>query len=159
MLMKCTFANTGTYTFTYRDEAGNTGSNTATVTRIDRIPPTCDVQYSTTSPTNQSVVATLTGCSKAVRVDGNSIFYTFENNGNYTFTFTDYAGNTGSTPASVNRIDKIKPEITNLTYVPSTPTNQNVTVTFTASEPIFRPAGRSGADTGTVFSRIFEANT
>jgi hypothetical protein len=48
-----------------------------------------------------------------------------------------------------------------LTYTPSagTRTSGNVTVTLTASEPIFQPLGRSGSSTGEVFTRVFSANT
>lgn len=72
---------------------------------IDTIVPTASVTYSITWTTNQNVVATITGFSEAITWL-NATGYTFTVNGTFTFTFEDIAGNTGSTTATVNWIDK-----------------------------------------------------
>ena len=75
------------------------------------------------------------------------------------FTIMDLVGNTGAVNIFINRIDKIPPEATSLIYSPSTFTNQDVEVILTTNERVRKPAGRSGAATGTVFTKIYTANT
>jgi len=66
--------------------------------------------YSADTRVNTGVMATLTGCSKPVTVTNNSgMDYLFADNGDFTFYFIDSYGNTGSTEATVNIIDKIAP--------------------------------------------------
>ena len=103
-----TFTNNGTFTFNFVDVAGNTGSTTATVSNIDKVAPTWIISYSTTWTTNGNVIATLTWLSESVTITNNgwSSNYTFTDNGTFTFNFSDAAGNTGSTTATVNNIDK-----------------------------------------------------
>jgi hypothetical protein len=100
-----TFASNGTFIFNFRDAAGNTGSATATVTNIDKTAPTATVSYSTTDPTNGTVIATITPSENVtVTSVGASLTHTFNANGDYTFTFVDAAGNTGSITATVSNI-------------------------------------------------------
>ena len=55
-----TFTENGTFTFTFIDNlTGLEGSAVAKVDWIDKISPTATIEYSTTSPTNRSVIATL----------------------------------------------------------------------------------------------------
>jgi hypothetical protein len=70
---------------------------------------------------------------------GMNVDYLFTGNGYYQFTFADGAGNTGVATAFVDRIDTLPPVITNLTYTPSSATNQDVLVTLTTDEPIQTP--------------------
>ncbi|MNI35690.1 Xyloglucanase Xgh74A precursor [compost metagenome] len=74
---------------------------------IDKIAPTATVTYSTTSPTNKDVVATITP-SETVTVTNNcgSTSYTFTANGSFTFEFRDGAGNKGTATATVSNIDR-----------------------------------------------------
>ena len=90
-----TFTANGSFTFNFTDTAGNTGSITATVNNIDKSSPTATVSYSTASPTNGNVTATITP-SESVTITNNSGLdnYTFTANGSFTFNFTDAAGNT-----------------------------------------------------------------
>jgi|GEM_PF-7055766 len=106
------FTDNGTFTFQFRDAAGNIGTALATVSNIDRTAPTATVAYSTTAPTNQDVVVTINP-SEAVTVTNNngSLTRTFTANGSYTFEFKDAAGNTGSVTATVNNIDKVAPVV------------------------------------------------
>ncbi len=111
-----TFTENGSFTFDFRDAAGNTTTKTVTVTNIDKAAPTGTVTLSTTAPTNQNVTATLTP-SEAVTVTNNngSLVYDFTQNGSFTFQYRDAAGNTGSSTVTVNNIDKIAPTAT-VTY-------------------------------------------
>ena len=54
-----TFTENGKFTFEFEDEKGTKGTSTAKVDWIDREKPTATIEYSTTSFTNQTVVATL----------------------------------------------------------------------------------------------------
>ena len=102
-----TFTWNGSFIFTYIDQAGNTGSTTATVSNIDKVAPSWVISYSTTWATNGNVIATLTWLSESVTITNNgwSSNYTFTDNWVFTFSFVDAAGNTGSATATVNNID------------------------------------------------------
>ncbi len=118
------------------DLAGNTSAESSiNITNIDRVAPTATVIYSTTALTNQNVVATITP-SEPVTITNNGGLdtYTFSENGTFTFTFIDAAGNTGSVVVAVNNIDKTPPIAP--TFIASTinATNQDVTVTITYPE-------------------------
>lgn len=53
------FTKNGSFTFTFVDDAGVEGSATATVSWIDKTPPTATIEYSTTSISSHTVIATL----------------------------------------------------------------------------------------------------
>ncbi len=101
---------------------------------VDSVAPTATVGYSTTAATNQNVTATLTP-SETILVtnNGGDPSYTFTSNGSFEFTFTDLAGNSATTTATVSNIDKTAPIITVASYT-TTPTNQDITVTATTNE-------------------------
>jgi hypothetical protein len=111
-LTSYTFTQNGSFTFTFVDAVGNTGSVVVTVANIDKVAPTATVAYNTTAPTNQVVVATITA-NEAITItnNGGSTSYTFTQNGSFTFNFVDAAGNTGSVIATVTNIDKIAPTL------------------------------------------------
>lgn len=69
------------------------------------------ISYSTTEATNENVIATviLTDSGTVVTNNEGNIDYTFTGNGSFTFTFLYSNGSTGSSTASVNRIDKTPP--------------------------------------------------
>jgi hypothetical protein len=122
----------GTYTVSgvIHDLAGNPTTVTyKLIVAGDRVTPTATVAYSTTNPTNQDVVATITP-SETVTGD---LTHTFTDNGSFTFNFTDLAGNKGSVVATVSNIDKVAPVITLGSYT-TTPTNQDITVTATTDK-------------------------
>ena len=98
--------------------------------------PTGTVSYSTTSLTNQDVVATFTPYSDAQVVNNEgSNTYTFTENGTFTFELVNSSGKTGSVTAKVDWIDKEIPTAT-LTYSPETTTNGEVLVTVNPSEEV-----------------------
>jgi hypothetical protein len=65
--------------------------------------------------------------------DGN-YFYTFTENEQFTFIYSDDAGNSDSVTASVDWIDKKAPTM-EVAYSEESLTNQDVVVTFTGSDP------------------------
>ncbi len=109
---KYLFTENGTFTFEYMDKAGNIGKTTATVKNIDREDPTAMITYSTLENTDEPVVATLVEESEYITItnNGGSKSYTFTENGEFTFTFKDSAGNTSTKTANVTWINEKKPE-------------------------------------------------
>ena len=101
-----TFTGNWTFDFTFSDLAGNTGSYTATVDRIDKSPVTGTIVYDITGATNTDVIAEITWFNKTGVTITSSWTYTFTGNGIYTFTYIDSYGNTWEDIATVSRIDK-----------------------------------------------------
>lgn len=133
------FDANSSFTFMFKDEAGNIGQVQATVTKIDKIAPTGYVTYSKTSWTNQDVVATLVASDDknsviVVNNEGNSA-YTFTENGEFVFEFKDEAGNIATAKAETAIIDK---QVPTLTYTLSTtdPTPFSVFATVLADERV-----------------------
>jgi len=73
------------------------------------------------------VIATLTGCSEEVIIPDTT--HTFTSNGDFTFTFTDAAGNAGSAFSTVDYIDKTAPSLTDVTTSTQAPTSGDVILT------------------------------
>jgi len=142
------FKENGTFIFEFVDRVGNKGTATAVVNNINKVAPTAKVTYSTTSPTNQNVVATLTGISKDITITNNNgkNVYTFTKNGSFTFEFVDKAGNKGTVTAVVNNIDRIAPTA-KVTYSTTNPTNKNVTVALKNASEEIRITNNNGKDT------------
>ena len=114
-----TFTENGEFTFEFVDEDGQTGSATAKVDWIDKVIPTVEVVFSTTEPTNEEVVATLTGSKPNMTVlsddvpvatnpDGSRTI-TFEENDSVEVVFQDAVGNVGRKTITVDWIDKTAP--------------------------------------------------
>ncbi|MGE5416597.1 MAG: hypothetical protein ACM3UZ_07530, partial [Acidobacteriota bacterium] len=131
-----TFTDNGSFTFQFKDQAGNIGSATATVTWIKAGTLTATINYSTKVATNGNVTASLV-TSKPVTITNNYGYsnYTFSNNGSFTFQYKDSSGNPGSATATVDWIDKIPPSAT-ITYNPPTATSGVVVATIVSKEPI-----------------------
>ncbi len=123
-----TFTENWTHTFEFEDLAGNSWEAIATVDRIDKVAPTCDIEYSTTWRTNQDVLAYLTWCSEEITTEETG--YTFAENWTHTFEFQDLAGNTWEATATVDRIDKVKPTC-DVSYSTTWATTWNVVATLT----------------------------
>jgi hypothetical protein len=82
----------------------------------------------------------------------------FTTNTSEIVNYSDLAGNTGQTTATVNRIDTTAPQSISLTYAPATATNQDVVATLITNEPIQTPSGRTPIDQ-TTFTKRYTANT
>ena len=105
---------------------------TATVTWIDKINPTAQINYSTEALTNKDVIVTLVNASEEITITNNNgnNSYTFTDNGTFTFEFVDKAGNTGTAIAEVTWIDKTAPTA-EIVYNITTQTSEPVTATLT----------------------------
>ena len=144
------FADNGSIIFEFTDSLGNTGSATATVNHIDKLAPTYTITYSPASLTNQDVVATIGLSDGTVTSEGGNT-HTFAENGSFTFEFADSVGNTGSSVADVDWIDKTAPTAT-FTYSIIVPTNQDVVATLLVSEAV------TVTNNGESSTRIFTEN-
>ena len=123
---------TGTFTFEFINEIGNTGTAVAKVDWIDKKVPNAKISYDIEKATNQPVVATIRFDKENVTITNNEgkNTYTFTDNKEFTFEFVDEAGNTGTAVAKVDWIDKTLPVAT-ITYNTTEPTNQDVVAEIT----------------------------
>lgn len=140
-----TFTENGEFTFEFVDEDGQTGSATAKVDWIDKVIPTVEVVFSTTEPTNEEVVATLTGSKPNMTVlsddvpvatnpDGSRTI-TFEENDSVEVVFQDAVGNVGLKTITVDWIDKTAPTA-EISYSTLHLTDEPVTAEMTPSEEV-----------------------
>lgn len=141
-----TFDKNGSFTFTATDLAGNTSEKTVTIDNIDKVAPEAGVEYSTTSPINTDVVATIKASEEVSYTNLDELpetilfneedeTLTFTENGTFELKFVDRAGNPGSVPVSVENIDKTAP-VGSLTFSTTDWTNEDVTVTVKTTEPV-----------------------
>lgn len=108
--LKYEFIDNGEFTFEFIDRAGNRGTATAKVDWIDMSSPIATLSYSKNTLTNQNVTVTV-DFNESANVTNNdrNKTYTFEENGEFTFEFSDKAGNKGEITAKVTWIDKVAP--------------------------------------------------
>lgn len=128
-----TFNGNGSYTFSFNDEAGNTGSIAASVDKIDKIAPDGYLTYSSYTWTNKDVVATLHASDNLSGAE--DMTYTYTQNGAYAFELYDKAGNSTSFSSSFDRIDKTAPIVT-LEYTPPVKTPFNVFARASSDEAV-----------------------
>jgi len=161
-----TYANNITTTVSFVDLVGNANSTGIQITWIDTdAPSVMSVVYTPSTATSGDVEVTIT-INKSVRKpsdwSGNltdTIFTkVYTGNESESFTITDLVGNTGRVEVQITRIDKLAPEAVTVVYNPSIFTNMDVEVLLTTTEWIWKPIGRSGSITGTVFTKIYDAN-
>lgn len=118
------------------DTAGNASATGAAagVTR-DTVAPTATVEYSDTNPTNQDVVATLTGFSETgvTATSAGGLTHTFTANGSFRFTFADPAGNAGSATGVALNIFKTAPDVPTLSASPLFTSGATVSAIATTS--------------------------
>lgn len=99
----------------------------------DTVAPTATISYSAVNPTNKDVIVTVIPSEPVTVTNNNGLGqYTFSQNGSFTFTFEDAAGNAGSVVATVNNIDKTAPVATD--DAPNGWVNKDVTVNFIARD-------------------------
>lgn len=131
------FTGNGSFTFLYKDPAGNIGTTTATVSNIDKVKPTADITYypDPLERTGWDILAVLENESENITITNNSGSnqYVFTGNGTFTFNYIDVAGNTWSNTVIVDWMDFSQPQVVatspldNATWVDI---NQDIVVEF-----------------------------
>ncbi|MCH5320641.1 MAG: discoidin domain-containing protein, partial [Eubacterium sp.] len=132
-----TFTTNDSFTFKYKDAAGNENETKATVSWIQTEAPNISLKYDTEKPTNQSVTATVVSDTEFEITSNDKLkSHTFDSNGEWTFEYKAGAY-TGSLTARVTWIDKEAP-IVSVEYSADVnkPTNQPITATLISNEPI-----------------------
>ncbi len=140
-----------TFTFQFRDTAGNTASHTVSYDQFDNTIGETSYVLSNTAKTNQNIFATITltddsGEIAFAEVKKGDVVYPFkgepleneyvvelDSSGIYYVTAYDYAGNKWTSPITVSNINKVAPTATAKTYstLPTTITTQSVNVELT----------------------------
>ncbi|MCT4543331.1 MAG: DUF5011 domain-containing protein [Vallitalea sp.] len=127
------FKENGKFTFRVSDMAGNITEKDAIINSIDRDPVSYTVTYSETNFTKNNVIATVAidekeknykilnsdidqdnienSVNKKVKIEGNKIKVTFDDNGYYLLYVSDEAGNKSTILLRVRNIDRIKPTL------------------------------------------------
>lgn len=112
-----TFYDNGEFIFEYLDSNGNKKTLSSSVNWIDKIPPKAKITYDIINQTTEEVTAILTNENENIIIMNNDglDYYTFKENGKFTFIFQDEAGNTSNLTASVSWISKVEEELPNVT--------------------------------------------
>ena len=127
-----------------KDLAGNTTKEDIIIkiTNIDKTAPEANIEYSTTTLTNQDVIATITSDEKIQGVEGwelsadkKTLTKKYTANETESVTIKDLVGNSTTVSVKIENIDKEAPTVS-IEYTPTSSTNQNVTVTITANEKV-----------------------
>ncbi|MCH5190784.1 MAG: discoidin domain-containing protein [Oscillospiraceae bacterium] len=132
-----TFSTNGSFTFKYKDAAGNEAETEASVNWIQTEAPNISLKYDIEQPTNQPVTVTVVSDTKfEITSNDKSESHTFDDNGEWTFVYKAGAY-TGSLTARVTWIDKEPPKVS-VEYSADTnkPTNQPIIATLISNEPI-----------------------
>nr|MDD3720499.1 DUF5011 domain-containing protein [Candidatus Gracilibacteria bacterium] len=134
-----TFTDNGSFTFQYRDLAGNTGSTTATVNNINHSIPTIILSGSGTINIEKGTSYTELGATWSDQTDGTGVVSTISGSintnilGTYLldYTYVNSLGLTGSTTRTVNVIDTTAPSIPTILNPDSIGSISNVQITGT----------------------------
>ena len=133
---------TGCNNITIICKPGTYAAEYARVNNIKTSPVALNVTYSTTAPTKENVIVTITSNEEIQAVEEwtlsqnrKTLTKTYTQNGNETIIIKDLAGNEASAEIIVNNIDKTAPTV-NVTYNTTAPTKENVIVTITSNEEI-----------------------
>lgn len=103
------FHSNGSYTFHYRNLAGNEGEITVSVDHIDLIPPSGVLTADCDTWTNQDITVTLHAYDE--QSGAQDMTHVFEENGEYVFELYDRAGNMMQYAYTCSWIDRIPPQI------------------------------------------------
>ncbi len=141
-----TFAENSEFTFEFKDEAGNVGSETASVSWIDRTQPTAKVILSNDGWTTDDITVTL--LPQPQSIIQNVVFndepleendlntYTFSQYGILEYEIYDIETEVISEDSVVIKIDRTAPVIENIYYSETDWTNNDVTVTIEAKDDL-----------------------
>lgn len=136
----------GQWEFTFENEAGSTAEVTARVDNIDRIPPKLWVDY-ISDLYNNSVTAIVRSDEIIWPVKGEEQKHVFKENGQHAFTVQDAAGNEASITATVDYMQFLRLNRSNIdikiNYSTVKLTNKPVKISITSDE-IFTVINNSG---------------
>jgi|GEM_PF-1272363 len=155
-----------TFTFQFKDTAGNTASKDVSYSKFDNNVGETSYVLSTTAKTNKNIFATITitddsgeiayaevkkGNDVYPFVDeplGNEYVVELDSSGTYYVTAYDNAGNMWTTPLTVSNINKVVPTLTGLSYSipPETITLQSVNVELTSFSKDIRTITVTGVE-------------
>ncbi len=157
------YAHNTTEVVTVLDKAGNSQQVTVTVT-VDTL-NALNVSYSTTQPTKQSVVVTITGEEKLLQISGwelssdeHSLTKEYTANTTENITVYDILGNTQIVIISIENIDTVAPTL-DVTYDLASPSNATMEVTITADEKIQSVSGWELSANEMSLSKVYSRNT
>ena len=125
-----------------KDVSGNEAKINVKITNIDKVKPTLSVSYSTKSPTNKNVVATITANEEVQSISGwtlsdnkKKLKKEYSKNVSEAITVKDAVGNKSIINIKITNIDKVAPNV-NVSYSTQSYTTENVTATITANEEV-----------------------
>lgn len=121
-----TVTDEGSYNITVVNDEGKSSSVNFS---IDKTAPVITIDGYNTSLTNQDITVTASTSEGTL----NAASHTFTENGSFTFSATDAAGNEATETVVISNIDKISPVI-EIGIYSTAPTNQNITVTASTNE-------------------------
>ena len=149
------------------DLAGNTVTENVIVNGIEpeKVDPlTVNVTYSTTEPTNQTVIVTITANKEiqepsgwSLSSDKKSITKTYTENIDENITVTDTEGTTATANISIKNIDKIAPTLTVSKQLSDDKKTNKVTIT--SNESIKEVTGWTLSEDKKTLSKIYMENT
>ena len=155
-------------TVEFKDIAGNVTSVNISINNIDSDAPSTAVSYSTTNPTQDNVIVTITASEELRPVAGWTLS---EDKKSMTKEYTantaaegeevvvsDLAGNTSIVKVVVSNIDR-KLEVPTVSYSETENTKNNVTVTITADEKLKPVAGWTLSEDKKSMTKEYTANT
>ena len=141
------YSENDTETVKIKDLAGNESNAQVKITNIDKVAPTCKVEYSTTQSTKENVIVTITSNEQMQEVQGWTLSQDklkltkqYSDNKKEELILKDLAGNESKVSIKITNIDKIAPTC-KIEYSTTQPTQENVTVTITANEQIQETEG------------------
>ena len=149
-----TFTENGEFTFEFKDEAGNVGSETASVSWIDRSQPTAKVILSHDGWTTEDITVTLLPQPQSIIQNVMFNGEVLEENELNTYTLTEYGlleyeiydidTEIITQDSVVIKIDRTAPVIENVHYSETDWTNNDVTVTVDAKDDLSEVTYESG---------------
>ncbi len=124
-----------------------------------------DIQYSTTEPTNNNVVVTITSNREMQPIEGWELSQdkktaqkTYEENVNETITITSASGESIEQQILIENIDKIAPNV-EVSYSTTEPTRENVIVTITSNEELQEVEGWKLSQDRKTLTKEYTKNT
>lgn len=141
-----TFTDNGEFTFEFKDDAGNIGSETAKVTWIDRSRPTAKVILNHDGWTSEDITVTLLPQPQSIiqnvrfneaPIEDNELnTYTFSEYGILEYEIYDIETEISTEDSVIVKVDKDAPTVKEIHYSETEWTNKDVTVSIEAEDDL-----------------------